>query len=84
MSSSAKMSAIKLKMEERRRCIQKERAKLEAARSKHRQEIGKTAFMRVIKVRIYDLIYDCLSFYYSFAPDLNYFAPYEISTCEIL
>ena len=48
-TSNGKMNAIKLKMEEKRKNIQLERAKLEAARQKQRQKMGKTAFMRVMR-----------------------------------
>ena len=48
-TSNGKMNAIKMKMEEKRKNIQIERARLEAARQKQRQKMSKTAFMRVMR-----------------------------------
>lgn len=49
---ASKLSTIRLKLEEKRRHIETEKRKLEAAVSKYQQKVGKAAFLQAInKVR---------------------------------
>lgn len=45
---ATKLSTIRLKLEEKRRHIEQEKRKMEAALSKQQQKVGKAAFLQAI------------------------------------
>lgn len=45
---ASKLSTIRLKLEEKRRHIEQEKRKMEAALSKQQQKVGKAAFLQAI------------------------------------
>lgn len=47
-----KLSAVRLKLEEKRRHIEKEKRKIEAQMSKQLQKVGKAAFLQAINKRV--------------------------------
>lgn len=47
-----KLSSIRLKLEEKRRHIEKEKRRIEAQMSKQLQKVGKAAFLQAINKRV--------------------------------
>jgi hypothetical protein len=47
-----KLGAVRLKLEEKRRHIEKEKRKIEAQMSKQLQKVGKAAFLQAINKRV--------------------------------
>lgn len=52
MVEDTKLSAVRLKLEEKRRHIEKEKRKIEAQMSKQLQKVGKAAFLQAINKRV--------------------------------
>ena len=48
----SKLSAVRLKLEEKRRHIEKEKRRLETQMSKQLQKVGKAAFLQAINKRV--------------------------------
>jgi calmodulin-regulated spectrin-associated protein len=48
----SKLSAVRLKLEEKRRLIEKEKRKIEAQMAKQIQKVGKAAFLQAINKRV--------------------------------
>lgn len=48
----SKLSAVRLKLEEKRRHIEKEKRRLESQMSKQLQKVGKAAFLQAINKRV--------------------------------
>lgn len=52
MIDDTKLSSIRLKLEEKRRHIEKEKRRIEAQMSKQLQKVGKAAFLQAINKRV--------------------------------
>ena len=48
----SKLSAVRLKLEEKRRHIEKEKRRLESQMNKQLQKVGKAAFLQAINKRV--------------------------------
>lgn len=48
----SKLSAVRLKLEEKRRSIEKEKRKIETQMAKQIQKVGKAAFLQAINIRV--------------------------------
>lgn len=48
----SKLSAVRLKLEEKRRSIEKEKRKIETQMAKQIQKVGKAAFLQAINRRV--------------------------------
>lgn len=51
-ADDSKLSAVRLKLEEKRRHIEKEKRRLESQMSKQLQKVGKAAFLQAINKRV--------------------------------
>lgn len=81
-----KLGAVRLKLEEKRRHIEKEKRRIEAQMSKQLQKVGKAAFLQAINKRVrrgFPVVRMCLIFPSCSNVDVLIHLPMSLVTFEL-